>query len=76
MQVGGQYRQCDGAREAVGAMAADTVEPPVFQPIDGRLDCQMRTPRGHEGFLRVWCNKAAEVGESAKQGQCEWLLPQ
>ena len=24
----------------------------------------------------VWCNKAAEVGESAKQGRCEWLLPQ
>ena len=23
---------------------------------------------------RVWCNKAAEVGESAKQGRCEWLL--
>ena len=27
------------------------------------------------GIHRVWCNKAAEVGESAKQGQCEWLLP-
>ena len=53
MQVGGQYRQCDGAREAVRAMAADTVEPPVFQPIDGRLDCRMRTPRGREGFLRL-----------------------
>ena len=26
--------------------------------------------------LPVWCNKAAEVGESAKQGQCERLLPQ
>ena len=52
MQVGGQYRQCDGAREAVRAMAADTVEP-VFQPIDGRLDCRMRTPRGREGFLRL-----------------------
>ena len=24
----------------------------------------------------VWCNKAAEVSESAKQGRCEWLLPQ
>ena len=24
----------------------------------------------------VWCNKAAEVGESAKQGRCERLLPQ
>ena len=24
----------------------------------------------------VWCNKAAEVDESAKQGRCEWLLPQ
>ena len=24
----------------------------------------------------LWCNKAAEVGESAKQGRCEWLLPQ
>ena len=24
----------------------------------------------------VWCNKSAEVGESAKQGRCEWLLPQ
>ena len=24
----------------------------------------------------VWCNKAAEVGESAKQGRREWLLPQ
>ena len=23
----------------------------------------------------VWCNKA-EVGESAKQGRCKWLLPQ
>ena len=22
----------------------------------------------------VWCNKAAEVGESAKQSRCEWLL--
>ena len=27
-------------------------------------------------LYRVWCNKAAEVGESAKQGRCEWLLPQ
>ena len=27
--------------------------PPVFQPIDGRLDCRMRTPRGREGFLRL-----------------------
>ena len=45
-------RQCDGAREAVRAMAADTVEPPVFQPIDG-VDCRMRTPRGREGFLRL-----------------------
>ena len=26
--------------------------------------------------LPVWCNKAAEVGESAKQGRCERLLPQ
>ena len=24
----------------------------------------------------VWCNKAAEVGESAKPGRCERLLPQ
>ena len=24
----------------------------------------------------VWCNKEAEVGESAKRGRCEWLLPQ
>ena len=29
-------------------------------------------PRSHP----VWCNKAAKVGESAKQGRCEWLLPQ
>ena len=29
-------------------------------------------PRSHP----VWCNKAAEVGESAKQGRCRWLLPQ
>ena len=27
-------------------------------------------------LLAVWCNKAAEVGESAKQGRREWLLPQ
>ena len=46
MQVGGQYLQCDGAHEAVGAMASDTVEPPMLQPIDGRLDRRMRTPRG------------------------------
>ena len=26
--------------------------------------------------LPEWCNKAAEVDESAKQGWCEWLLPQ
>ena len=35
--------------------------------------------RGFEGGAQrslVWCNKAAEVGESAKQGRCEWLFPQ
>ena len=31
------------------------------------------TDSGHD---RVWCNKAAAAGESAKQGRCEWLLPQ
>ena len=37
-----------------------------------------RSPRGVRGSSGdpVWCNKAAEVGESAKQGRCEWLLPQ
>ena len=29
-----------------------------------------------ESIDPVWGNKAAEVGESAKQGRCEWLLPQ
>ena len=27
-------------------------------------------------IVGVWCNKAAEVGESAKPGRCEWRLPQ
>ena len=52
MQVGGQYRQGDGAGEAVGAVSADTVEPPMLQSIDGRFNRRMRAPRGGEGFLR------------------------
>ena len=48
-----------------------------------RQGYQVLTPFGKLGYSPksesidpVWCNKAAEVGESAKQGRCEWLLPQ
>ena len=32
-------------------MAANAVESPMFQPIDGRLDRRMRTPRGRKRLL-------------------------
>ena len=38
-------------REAVRTMAANAVESPMFQPIDGRLDRRMRTPRGRKRLL-------------------------
>ena len=50
MQVGGQRREGNGAGEAVGAMSADAVEPPMLQSIDGRFNRRMRAPRGGEGF--------------------------
>ena len=38
---------------------------------------QVQIAAMRHGFVdRVWCNKAAEVCESAKQGRCEWLLSQ
>ena len=47
MQVGGQYRQGNRTRKALRAVASNTIEAPMLQPIDGRLDRPMRTPRGH-----------------------------
>ena len=51
MQVGRQHRQGNRPREAVRTMAANAVESPMFQPIDGRLDRRMRTPRGRKRLL-------------------------
>ena len=42
MQVGRQHRQGNRTREAVRTMAANSVESPMLQPIDGRLDRRMR----------------------------------
>ena len=58
--------------------------PPADASRCPRGDRVGREPAGdvaspHEGSVvlgPVWCNKAAEVGESAKQGRREWLLPQ
>ena len=51
------------------------IDAPICQ--DGRsggfTELLARAEVSHDA---VWCNKAAEVGESAKQGRCEWLLPQ
>ena len=51
MQVGRQHRQGNRTREAVRTMAANSVESPMLQPIDGRLDRRMRTPRGNKRLL-------------------------
>ena len=53
MQVGRQHRQSNRTRETVRTMAADAVESPMLQPIDGRPDRRMRTPCGHKR-LRVF----------------------
>ena len=50
MQVGREHGEGDGALEAIGAAASDTVEAAMLQSVDGRLDCRMRTPCGGEGF--------------------------
>ena len=66
MQVGRQHRQSDRPREAVRAITANAVESPMLQPIDGRLDSRMRTPRGRKRFLlfprpgRPRCRSAAQ----------------
>ena len=52
MEVGRQNRQSDRSREALRAMAANAVESPMLQTVDGRLDRRMRTPRRRKRFLR------------------------
>ena len=51
MQVDRQHRQGNRTREALRTMAANAVESPMFQPIDGRLDRRMHTPRGRKRLL-------------------------
>ena len=50
---------------------------PVSQePVIVVADEQVGVAPAEEGASNpVWCNKAAAVGKSAKQGLCEWLLP-
>ena len=48
----------------------------VPEPIVDFFQSDVLACQGVRDADPVWCNKAAEVGESAKQGRCEWLLPQ
>ena len=64
MQVGGQHRQGNRTREAVDTMMADTVEPPVLQPVDGRLNRRVHTARGREGCLFLPGSSAESVGRT------------
>ena len=74
VQVGCQYRQRDRAREAVGAMTADSVKAPMLQAVDRRLDCRMRLSRRREALvflpLAVGPRKSPLLGQRVEVEQC------
>ena len=44
VQIGGQYRQCNGVCKPIGAVRAHPVEAAMLEVVDGRLDRRVLAP--------------------------------
>ena len=44
VQVGGQYRQCNGVRKPIGTVGANPIETAMFKVVDCRLDRRVLAP--------------------------------